>query len=83
VIASGSQQVAVNGSDEDTDAITHAAWADGATLSIAANAVGGTPTALRCLAVAVTAIDSATDALSDDQRTHLAALLAYHTGASI
>lgn len=73
--ASGSQTVAINNAaPEDTDAITHAAWADAAGLSIIGNAAGGQAAAVTMLGWAFTAIAGEAAPLSGPQEDHLKAL---------
>lgn len=71
------QSVAINGTVEDSDANTHAAYADGVVIALGADAGGGGSIALSAQAWAVSR-----GSLTSTQRTHLRALLTYHTGVS-
>ena len=73
--ASGTQSILVNGVAEGTSAITHVAWSDGGAFSVGASAAGTTPTALTCVAWALTLGASASAPLSAAEDTYLQALV--------
>jgi hypothetical protein len=64
-----------NGAAEDTDASTHAAYADGQSLALGASATGTLATNLDCLGWSFTR-----GTLTATQKANLSALLQYHTG---
>lgn len=73
--ASGTQSILVDGVAEGTAAITHVAWSDAGAFSIGAAVAGTTPTALTCVAWALTFGSTATAPLSAAEDAYLQALV--------
>ena len=74
-ISNGNFSVFVQGALDAANANTHAPWADGGGLSLGASAAAATPTALTCVAWALSYAASATAPLSSDQSAYLQALV--------
>ena len=73
--AGGLQDAVVNGVVEQSVANTHAAWTDGGSLALGGSTAGSTPTALTCVAWAITLGSAAAQPLSALQDAYLAALV--------
>lgn len=80
--ASGSEDVRINNTSENTSSITHAAYADGGTLTIGGTSVGTTCVNMNCLGWALGIVSGATAVLGTNERATLRALFQNMLGIS-